>query len=309
MSLKIDVVNELHKPVRKKFQRRRTIIKGLNDLFQADLIEFIPYARLNKGHKYILLVINCFSKYVWTRPLKSKSGVEVTSSFESIIKTLKGNVPINLQVDAGKEFWNKQFQNLCKTYNINLYSTYTTIKAAIAERAIRTIKNLLYKDFSLRGKYKWTDILQEVTSKYNNSPHSAIGGINPSKVNKSNEKKILKSFYSHPKLIPKYRFKVGDIVRISKYKHIFSKGYTPNWTTELFKVVKINITNPVTYQLEDSTGQPILGGFYEQELQKTKHKDVFLVEKILRRKQNKLYVQWLGLSKEHNSWINKQDFV
>lgn len=309
MSYKTDVVNELHKPARKNFPRRRTIIKGLLDLYQADLIEFIPYERVNKGYRYVLIVINCFSKFAWARPLKTKTGTEVTSAFENILQSLKSDVPTNLQVDDGKEFWNKQFQDLCKKYKINLYSTYSVLKATIVERLIRTIKNLIYKKFSLRGQYKWFDILQEVITTYNNTPHSTIGGIKPLNVSKSNEKKILSSFYTYPKIYPRQRFRIGDFVRISKYKNIFAKGYTPNWSTELFKIVKVQITNPVTYKLEDMNGSPILGGFYEQELQKTKHKDIYLVEKILKRKGSKLYIQWLGLSKEHNSWINKSDLM
>lgn len=309
MDLKSYVVNELHKPARKNFPRRRTIIKGLNDLLQADLIEFIPHARVNKGHKYVLLVINCFSKYVWVMPLKSKMGAEVSSAFENILESMRGSVPKNLQVDAGKEFWNKHFQNLCEKYGINLYSTYTTFKASIAERVIRTLKNMLYKEFSMRGEYRWIDILQRIADKYNNTPHSAIGGIKPSKVSKSNEKRILLEHFTHPKIFRNHRFKIGDFVRISKYKHVFEKGYTPNWTTEIFKIVKVQITNPVTYKLDDMNNQPVLGGFYEHELQKTKNPDIFLVEKILRRKADRIFVQWLGLSKEHNSWINKKDIV
>ncbi|KAK4884926.1 hypothetical protein RN001_001197 [Aquatica leii] len=108
---------------------------------------------------------------------------------------------------------------------------------------------------------------------------------------------IIKTFRKNVK------FKVDDVVRISKNKGVFAKGYTPNWSTELFKIKKVQITNPVTYLIEDFRGNPILGGFYEFELQKTKHSDVYLVEKVLRRKGNKIYVKWLGLNER--SWIDK----
>ncbi|KAK5644784.1 hypothetical protein RI129_006084 [Pyrocoelia pectoralis] len=114
--------------------------------------------------------------------------------------------------------------------------------------------------------------------------------------------------YTHVKLFNKtHRFKVGDVVRISKYKSVFEKGYTPNWSCELFKIVKISITNPVTYLIEDMKGDPVLGGFYESELQKAKHPDVYLVEKILRRKNSKVYVKWLGL--DEKSWIHQDNVV
>lgn len=90
---------------------------------------------------------------------------------------------------------------------------------------------------------------------------------------------------------------------------LFEKGYTPNWSTELFKIRKINLTNPVTFLLEDSRGDPIKGVFYKWELLKTQHPDVYLVEKVIRRKGNKLLVKWLGLATNHNSWIDIKDIT
>ncbi|CAK1578742.1 unnamed protein product [Parnassius mnemosyne] len=101
---------------------------------------------------------------------------------------------------------------------------------------------------------------------------------------------------------------VGDYVRISKYKGTFENGYTPNWSTEIFIIRKLQNTIPTTYLIEDTIrGQPILGGFYAQELQKTKNPNIYLVEKVLRRKGNKVLVKWLGLSSSENSWIDKSN--
>lgn len=102
--VKKQVVNEIHRPARINFQRRRVIIKSLYDLFQADLVEMIPYSSFNKGYKYILVVINCFSKFVFALPLKSKTAQEVTVAMEKI---LKQQTPVNLQTDGGREFFNK----------------------------------------------------------------------------------------------------------------------------------------------------------------------------------------------------------
>lgn len=98
---------------------------------------------------------------------------------------------------------------------------------------------------------------------------------------------------------------VGDFVRISKYKGCFEKGFTPNWSTEIFKIYKVQDTNPTTYLLEDARSRPILGAFYKEEIQKTNHPDIYLVEKVLKRKRNKVYVKWLGLPASENSWIDK----
>lgn len=304
---KRDIVYELHKPARRKFPRRHVIIKGLHDLWQADLAEFKEYARHNRGHKYILVVIDCFSKYLWTEPLKSKTATEVKNAMDKILKKAKRS-PNNLQTDDGTEFKNTYFKSLMQSKNINHYSTYSVIKASIVERVIRTLKEKLYREFSIAGKYKWIDILPNVTQQYNNSKHRTIG-MKPKEVSRRNEATLLSTVYNRVKRVGKRSFSVGNIVRISKHKGLFEKGFTPNWSTELFKIVKVQITNPATYLLEDMTGSPILGSFYQHELQKVRHNDAYLVEKILRRKGKKVYVKWLGLDKTHNSWINKSDVL
>ncbi|KAJ8912554.1 hypothetical protein NQ315_006626 [Exocentrus adspersus] len=266
-------------------------------------------------------------------------------------------------------------------------------KAAIAETALRTLKSHLYKYFSLNGTYKWVDILPEITKNYNGTIHRTTG-YKPRDVNISNEEAILKLTYSHIKIMGKPKFKVGDIVRVSKSKHVFEKSYKPNWTTELFKIVKVQITNPITsgvriscvpagfyadtrlttaqahvmshgssngtatalhtfpalckgsrrgirneqllhyttsldtlttgdtaplasmdrtplpitYLLENMQEHPTRGGFSE-ELQKTSNPDIFLVEKVLKRKGKKVFVRWLGFDKSHDSWIDITNVV
>lgn len=311
--VKLDLVKELHKPARRFYPRRRVIVKGIDELWQADLADFQQYSRENRGNKYILVVIDCFSKFLWTRPIKNKSGDEIVKAFKDIFKQGRGRIPKNLQTDNGKEFYNKPFKDLLEKHNINLYSTYTTMKASIVERVIRTLKNRLYRMFSLNGNYKYIDKLDRVTADYNNTIHSTIG-MAPSKVTtKRIEKQLLKTVYSHIKVVDavtnQQKFKVGDIVRISKQKALFDKGYTPNWSTELFKIAEVKLTSPTVYMLHDFDGHEIKGAFYGPELQRAKHKDVFLVEKILRKKGNKVYVKWLGLDKKNNSWINKSDVL
>lgn len=307
--IKEDIVNEIHKPSRKTFRRRRVIIKGINDLIVADLVEMIPYAKLNKRYKYILVVINAFTKYVWCEPLKNKTGKEVTQAMKKILSEMKIK-PKNLQTDLGKEFYNSTFKELVTNSNINHYSTYSSVKASIVERVNRTLKNKMWKQFSLQGNYKWINILQDIVDKYNNTTHRTIG-MKPKDVRKKHEQILLEGAYSHFKIIDpkKPKFKVNDYVRISKHRGAFSKGYTANWTNEIFKVTQVVRTNPTTYQLQDFEGNVIKGLFYTEELQKVKHPDVFLVEKVLRRKGNNMYVKWLGLDNRHNSWIPKNQII
>lgn len=307
---KLDVVNEIHKDVRIHFPRRNVILRDIDDLWQADLIDMQAFSKVNAGYKYILVIIDGFSKYAWAVPLKQKNKDDVSKAFRSILK--KGRVPKNLQTDLGKEFYNNIFKITTDEHNINHYSTYSTKKASIVERFIKTIKNKLYKEFSLKGNYKWIDgTLTKKLHEYNNTHHRTIGQT-PASVNHSNKKHVLnkyKDISQSKKKIACKRIQVGDYVRISKYKGCFDKSYTPNWSTEIFKVTRRQNTNPTTYLLKDSRGHPILGAFYAEEIKKTKYPYVYLVEKVLKRKKNKVFVKWLGLPASECSWIDKTNIL
>lgn len=301
--IKQQIVNELHKPARKNFQRRRMKVLGFDETHQADLADMSLYAGDNKGYKFILVLIDCFSKYLWTFPLKDKRGISCSKAMDTIFSSSR-RIPKNLHTDLGTEFYNKDFQKVMKKHKINHYSTYTTKKAFMAERVIRTIKENLYKMFSLRGTYSWYDILDKITTDYNKRKHRTTG-LRPCDV--TGKTPLLGSVYNNVKVSGRKLFRVGDVVRISKEKSVFAKGYTPNWSTELFKISTVKSTNPVTYLLEDMKGNPIKGGFYEQEIQKAKYSDVYLVERVLRKKGNMYFVKYLGLPDSENSWVNKKD--
>lgn len=307
--IKEQVVEELHKATRKNFRRRRVIVKHSNDLIQADLVEMQPYARINKGYRYILVVINVFNKFVWAQPVKRKTSKDVTMAMKKILLTMV-DVPKNLQTDLGKEFYNKEFKLLMQSFDINHYSTFSNLKASIVERVNRTLKNLMWKQFSIQGSYKWLTLLPKIVEKYNNTKHSTIG-MKPKDVNKENSKQLLKSVYSHLKTIdPKAnKFKIGDFVRVSKLRGVFTKGYTPNWSNEIFKIIQVKRTNPTTYILQDEKNHIIQGAFYTEELLKTNFPDVYLVEKVLKTKGDKVYIKWLGFDNTHNSWIKKSDIL
>lgn len=311
MSLKTKIVNELHRPARINFPRRNTVIKGINDLFQADLIEVQPYSRINKGYRYILVVINCFTKVADALPLKDKTGKSVSTAMDKIIK--RGTHKItHLQTDDGKEYFNKTFSSLMKKHNINHYSTKSEKKAAIIERFNRTLKGAMYKAFSNRGTYVWFDILPTLIKEYNNKFHRTIG-MKPVEVNKSNEtlvnQRIQRNTQPKSEKRTSTTYNVGDKVRVSKHKGVFSKKYLPNWTNEVFTIHRVQPTIPETYILKDNRGEILHGGFYGHELLKSSVGDVYLVEKILKRKNDKVLVRWLGFNKNEDSWIDKKDLL
>lgn len=313
---KKDVVQELHRGARRNFPRRSYVMRGINDTFQADLVEMIPYAQQNKGYRYILMVIDVFSKRAWAKELKNKTGEEVTKAMASIFAEYPNHIPRNLHTDQGKEFYNHQFQSLMKKHGINHYSTFSKMKASIVERLNRTILNKIWHQFSLQGSHDWLSNLQRVINEYNASHHRTIQ-MKPIDVTEANQSDLLKTVYKQSenpfnlyKLNNrKSKFKVNDYVRISKFKALFEKGYTPNWSTEIFQISKILPTKPITYLLVDSNKDEIKGCFYQYELQKVRHPDIYLIEKVLRRKGDKLYVKWLGFDDTHSSWIEKKDFV
>jgi len=311
VSMKKQIVDELHKPARVNFPRRNTVIKGINDLYQADLIEMRPHSKINKGYNYILTIIDCFTKVADALPLKDKTGKSVTEAMETAIKRGKHRIK-HLQTDDGKEYFNKTFAELMKKYNINHYSTNSEKKAAIVERFNRTLKGEMYKTFSERGSYVWVDILPDLIKRYNNKFHRTIG-MKPNKVSVNNAKIVLNRIKKNTKpKVEKMRpkvFNVNDKVRISKYKGVFTKKYLPNWTNEVFTVYKVQPTVPETYILKDNKGNLLQGAFYGHEMLKTSVGDVYLVEKVLQRKKDMVKVRWLGFDRNEDSWVPIKDLI
>lgn len=300
-SVRKAIARELHAPARKRFPRRRVVLKGLNDLFQADLVEMIPYAKQNKGMCYILTVINCFSKFAYAIPLRNKTGIEVAKALKPILEKNRFRY---LQTDLGKEFYNKHVKALLIKHNVSIYSTYSEVKASIIERFNRTLKEDMWEQFTARGKYEWLSILQTLVKNYNNSKHRTIG-MKPKDVKRKHVKLILSKINKSQKIQSKRpKFKLGDSVRISKFKKVFSKGYLPNWSNEIFRIYAIKPTTPVTYILEDMRNEVLKGGFYEHELKLSKTGDNYLIEKVLRKKGNRALIRWLGHDKAFDSWIN-----
>ena len=212
--------------------------------------------------KYLLCVIDLFSKYVFVVPLKDKKGASVVKGFKKIVNE-SGREPNKIWVDQGSEFYNKTLKNWLKDEGIEMYSTYNEGKSVVAARFITTLKNKLYKHMTAIGKNVYWNVLDDVVAKYNDTINRSIG-MKPKDV--KNDKK---SVYVEESNEKSARFSVGDRVKISKFKNIFAKGYTPNWSKEIFVVNKIKNTAPWTYELKDLNDEDIIGSFYDRELQKT----------------------------------------
>ena len=216
------LAEELHKPRRKKFKKRYVFVKKANDIWAADLIDLRSHSRINEGMKYVLMVIDCFSKFGYGIPLRTKTGSEVTEAFKLLFKK---ETPRFLWVDNGTEFYNSELKELLKKLGIKMYSTNNAEKVSIVERWNRTIKTQLWKYFSANGTYKWIDIIQPLIDKYNNTKHRSIG-FTPIEAKKvSNHNRVFENLYRKKvseRTPPK--FKIGDQVRIILKKKIFDKA-------------------------------------------------------------------------------------
>ena len=237
--------------------------------------------KYNKGIRYLLRVIDLFSRYTWVIPLKNKKGESIVEGFKKILDD-SNRKPNKIWVDHGSEF----------------YNNFTVV----AERFIKTLKNKIYKRMTYTGKNVYIDMLDDIVKKYNSTVHSSI------KMKPKDVTDIKYVEYSEETNEKSPKFKVGDNVRISKYKNIFAKGYTPNWSEEVFVVNKIQNTVPWAYSINDLNGEEIKGSFYEKELQKTDQKE-FRIEKVIKKKGNKLYVKWKGYHNYFNNWIDKKEIL
>jgi len=294
-----------HKPIKRKFQRRRVYVTHIDDQFQADLVDMQEFKKYNNDTNYILTVIDVFSKFACGIPIKNKTGHEIAKAFKLIFKE---RIPENIQTDKGTEFINKHTQKLFKDNNIHWFTTENIeIKASVVERLNRTLKTKMWKYFTANNTRRWIDVIDKLIYNYNNSYHRSIKMTpvegsrieNQEQTNNRCVKMTKRSIAS---------FHVGDKVRISKYKGPFKKGYLPNFTEEIFKISEVLKTTPVTYKIVDLNGEQILGTFYEPELVKYNKKDeMYNVEKIIKKKGDKYFVKWVGYPVSFNSWINKDD--
>ena len=183
-----------------------------------------------------------------------------------------------------------------------MYSTHNEGKSVVAERFIRTLKSKIFKYMTLISKNVYIDKLDDIVDEYSNTYHTT-NKMQPIDVKNNTYINTDKEIHNKD---PK--FKVGDRVRISKYKNIFAKSYTSNWSEEVFVIKKVKNTVPCTYVINDLNGEEITGTFYEKELQRTNQKE-FRIEKVVRRKGDKLYVKWRGYDNSVNSWIDKASLV
>ena len=207
-----ELANEIHKEFRKPPILRKVKVFSKDEIWSADLV----HMPRDWGYKYMLTIIDLYTRYAWARPLKTKRAQEVKSAFEQVIKE-SGRCPHKVWLDKGTEF------NLLKTLGIEVYHTQNFGKAVMIERFNRTITNKLWKQFTINKNQKWVKILQQTINNYNNSIHSSIketpnnASKNPDLIKEVTNKNNFEN-ENNPNIKTKPKFKLNDRVRIFKYK-------------------------------------------------------------------------------------------
>ena len=244
----------LHKQRRKKFKRRPFIVYDPYESIQADLVFYTQFSHQNFGYKYILTVIDIFSKMAHCRALKTKRATEVAEKLDEILAEFP-IIPRKLMVDAGTEFSGTSpaiNDIIVKKYKMVIYVlTGTTIKASIIERFNRTLRERLARYMTENNTKKWIDVLQDIVQNYNSTFHRSIG-MAPSNVTFENRNEVFKKLYPKMDQKVKCKVKVGWRVRIPRQKPLFEKGFTPNWSTEVYIIKKIHKVFYLLRQIQSS---------------------------------------------------------
>ena len=303
----------LHKPVRYRFKRNKVVVSGIDAQWDADLMEMTQQP--DDGFNYVLVTIDILSHYAWTRPLKTKTGKEVSQAFESIFA--EGRVPQKMRTDRGKEFSNKLCQQTFDKHNVKHFLTNNEVKANYAERVIRTLKLRLKCYETWKQTHKWKDVIVDITTSYNNTYHRTIKRT-PSSVTKENQAEVWMVQYGGPRrhnADGPFKFKEGDYVRISHLRRTFQREYDERYTGEIFKVATRRVRGGLNvYTLIDFQNETVAGTFYEPELQRitTDPQGVYKVERVIhsrkRRGVEKEYlVRWRHWPPKFDSWVKASD--
>ena len=288
-------------------------------MWECDLLQLTSIKDYNDGYCYILVVIDVLGKFAWVEPLKDKTARNVANAFERITDRAKPRLPLCLQSDRGKEFLGAAFQNLLKRLEISFrVARNPDVKAAVVERLNRTLRERIWRYFSHRNTKRYIDVLQKIVYAYNHTLHSGTR-MRPSAVNLYNTVQVRENLAKRARAnyrrreLAHCKFAVGDLVRVSRTKNTFEKGYEKNFSEEIFKIIRVSQRQGLyTYVLADLNGEIIDGFFYNEELvlvgqDRLSDDKSFKIERIVRTKgrgaNKQALVKWLGYPDKFNSWV------
>ena len=313
----------LQKPVKRSFKRARVEVEGMNVQYDVDLADVSNISQYNDGFRFLLIVIDVFSRFLWIAPVKHKTGKEIMSAFKILVK--RGmSIPKKIRSDKGLEFSNRWFKKWCKDNKIYFFTSQNETKANYAERVIKTLKTIMYRYFTKERTYRYINVLQKFVDSYNTTPHTSLNEITPRDVKKENEADLFAYMYLREKKSNKkkrtisnknkFKLKIGSMVRISHLKQAFSRVYQQKWSAEVFKVkTRFLKQNIPLYQLIDFLDEPVIGNFYQSELQEVEKDEntLWFIEKKIRKRKRGGKTEWFikfeGWPNKYNQWISEND--
>lgn len=271
-------------------------IRRLRQMIQIDLIETIKISEENKGFNYILVAIDCFSRKVWARLLSRKTAEEVLLKLKSILDET-GSVE-SICSDRGQEFVNNKMKGFLSERKIKLIHPYTSTHAHFVERVQRTLEDMIWKYITSKQSYTFHDKLQDFVKTYNSRKHR-ITKLTPDEGDKEENslhiQKMQEDYRAKIKPTQKFRFKIGDRVRIAISKGKFSRGYERQSKEEVFKIVGVSKKMPkVLYTIASLNNDAVIGKFYQWQITKVLDQDEYLVEKVLRKNRTHYLIKFVG---------------
>ena len=243
-------IDEIYlKPPRKNYETNKIVNNHIDQIWSINLADMIDYKISNiKRYRYIVIVVDNFSKFLWALPLKNKYSQTITNEFSNILTTSKRKL-LKIESDRGTEFHNSIFQNLLKAQNIHHYSRFTDKGPSLAERVIRTARNLLEKPLFLAGNADWICGLPSVFKQYNNTIHHSIQKTPVQASQKSNERKVYSNLKDNRE-VRKSKFKLGQKVRTADIKRVFSKSDSTSWSYKLSSITQIIHDTIPSYRID-----------------------------------------------------------
>ena len=233
----------LHKPVLKKFPRSKFLATSIDETWQLDLCDVsnLKNKKLKQYYSYLLVCIDVFSKFAWVEPMETKHAKSCSLAFKKILERASPRTPKCVYMDKGREFMG-EFSIFCKKLNILQIFTNSIHKASVAERFNRTLKEKMFRYFTFTKEKNYIKVLQDLLNSYNNSYHRSIK-TQPINVTEKNKKDIfLNNFLRIDN--SEIKLKIGDYVRVALKKELFEKGYTPNWSNEIYIIDSVKFSTP-----------------------------------------------------------------
>lgn len=312
----------LHKITPRRFTRRKTIASGPKNIITCDLADMSSISSHNDGVRYLLIGLDVFSRYMSVKKLINKNSKTVTEHLELMLDEPAFKGTRKIFCDRGAEFTNNNVKQMYERKKIKFYSTHSQeIKSGLIERHIRTLKTKIYKFLTHTKSQRYIDVLNDLVSAYNSSPHRGLKGLTPLTVHFHLSPRDIRELYFRmysyrpPQAKQTHTLPVGQTVRVSSTarQNIFHKSHKILNTREIFRIRKTDVKLGVRgYFLEDLLKEEIQGVFYRDELIPTLLPAVFDFEIIKTLKDKKTQkvkhlVEWVGYPSKFNSYINESD--